>query len=88
MAYIMAHHSLSTSFWAIHQDVTLTILRTDLEAPVEMPQMSMNHDKEERAKMGGTKIIHKTQGSLNYLYYIYIYIAGIAECECNYRNFE
>lgn len=40
------------------QEVTLTILRTDLEAPVEMPQMSMNHDKEER-KNGG-KNIHKT----------------------------
>lgn len=36
------------------QEVTLTILRTDLEAPVEMPQMSMNHDKEER-KNGGKK---------------------------------
>eukprot|EP00434_Breviolum_minutum_P037211 symbB.v1.2.032988.t1/scaffold4035.1/size45816/4 len=29
-------------------EVTLTILRTDLEAPVEMPQMSMNHDKEDK----------------------------------------
>lgn len=41
-----SHHSLSAS--VLGQEVTLTILRTDLEAPVEMPQMSMNHDKEEQ----------------------------------------
>ena len=44
-----AHHIILFCL-GVGQEVTLTILRTDLEAPVEMPQMSMNHDKEERKK--------------------------------------